>query len=128
MTAEDVVLALSNLGMAMMLGAFAAMASRGSLPRNGMAGIRIPSTMASDEAWVAGHRAATGWLWASAAVVGLGGVGALAAGLAGLGEGWVVAFGLGGMIGLLVPLLAGTVVAGRAATRVTQQGGSHEGA
>ncbi len=34
------------------------MAATGRLPRNLFAGIRIPSTLRSDEAWRAGHRAA----------------------------------------------------------------------
>lgn len=34
------------------------MAARGRLPRNPFAGIRLPSTMRSDEAWRAGHEAA----------------------------------------------------------------------
>jgi uncharacterized membrane protein len=34
------------------------MAATGRLPRNIFAGIRIPSTLRSDEAWRAGHRAA----------------------------------------------------------------------
>ncbi|MGA3354285.1 MAG: SdpI family protein [Acidimicrobiales bacterium] len=34
------------------------MAATGRLPRNLFAGIRIPSTMRSDEAWRAGHQAA----------------------------------------------------------------------
>lgn len=34
------------------------MAAQGRLPRNLFAGIRIPSTMRSDEAWRAGHEAA----------------------------------------------------------------------
>ena len=32
----------------------------GKLPRNHFAGIRTRATLASDEAWVAGHRAAEG--------------------------------------------------------------------
>jgi len=34
------------------------LAATGRLPRNVVAGIRIPSTLRSDEAWDAGHRAA----------------------------------------------------------------------
>jgi len=35
------------------------MAATGRLPRNGFVGIRLPSTMRSDDAWMAGHRAAS---------------------------------------------------------------------
>ena len=35
------------------------MAAAGKLPRNLLAGIRIPSTMRSDEAWRSGHKAAS---------------------------------------------------------------------
>jgi uncharacterized protein YjeT (DUF2065 family) len=47
----------------------------GRLPRNGLVGIRIPSTLASDEAWQAGHLAAApltraiGGVWLGAGVV-----------------------------------------------------------
>jgi hypothetical protein len=34
------------------------LAATGRLPRNIVAGIRLPSTLRSDEAWAAGHRAA----------------------------------------------------------------------
>ena len=34
------------------------LAAAGKLPRNLFAGIRIPSTLSSDEAWQAGHQAA----------------------------------------------------------------------
>lgn len=38
--------------------ALGCLAAMGRLPRNTLAGIRIPSTMRSDEAWSAGHRGA----------------------------------------------------------------------
>ena len=41
------------------------MAARGKLPRNLLVGIRIPSTMRSDDAWRAGHRAAASALTAA---------------------------------------------------------------
>jgi hypothetical protein len=41
------------------------MAATGRLPRNLFAGIRIPSTLRSDEAWRAGHQAAAAALTAA---------------------------------------------------------------
>lgn len=43
----------------------AGLISAGQLPRNGLVGIRIPSTRRSDAAWDAGHRAAAPALQAS---------------------------------------------------------------
>lgn len=43
------------------------MAAMGRLPRNVLVGIRIPSTMSSDEAWRAGHLAAASALTAAGA-------------------------------------------------------------
>jgi hypothetical protein len=43
------------------------MAAMGRLPRNVLVGIRIPSTMRSDEAWRAGHLAAASALTAAGA-------------------------------------------------------------
>lgn len=41
------------------------LSAAGRLPRNPLAGIRIPSTLRSDEAWRAGHRAAASALTAA---------------------------------------------------------------
>lgn len=56
------------------------LAARGTLRRNRIAGIRVPSTLASDPAWCAGHRAGrsaavvlTGMTVAAAVVLGAAG-------------------------------------------------------
>ncbi|MCX2715652.1 SdpI family protein [Mycolicibacterium sp. J2] len=45
--------------LVVVMAAVASRASTGALARNQWAGIRSPSTMRSDQAWVAAHRAAT---------------------------------------------------------------------
>ncbi len=49
-------------------------AAAGKITRNGLWGIRIPSTMASDAAWLAGHRAARLPIWVGFAAVAIGAV------------------------------------------------------
>ena len=44
-------------------------AASGKIRRNGFVGLRIPPTMASDAAWVAGHRAAVAPSWIGFVVV-----------------------------------------------------------
>jgi uncharacterized membrane protein len=45
------------------------LAARGSLPLNPVAGLRLPSTMRSPEAWQAGHRAALPTVVVTVAVI-----------------------------------------------------------
>jgi hypothetical protein len=45
------------------------LAATGKIGRNGFVGIRIPPTMASDAAWIAGHRAARMPSWIGFALV-----------------------------------------------------------
>jgi uncharacterized membrane protein len=52
---------------------------RGRLPRQHWAGIRLPSTMRSDEAWAAAHRAGGPWLVAGGVVPAVCGLGLLVA-------------------------------------------------
>ncbi len=87
--------------------------SQGRLPKGHPLGMRLRSTMASEPAWQAGHRAAAGPLGVGAGV-------ALAAGLA------VLAVGTDDVVGRVVvaagvaALLVGVVVAGAAASRAAR--------
>lgn len=53
-----VVTSIIMVGSALLVHRVGKRAAEGSLGRNGIAGIRIPSTLESEEAWLAGHRAA----------------------------------------------------------------------
>ena len=80
----------------------------GKLPRNHFVGIRLPSTLRSDEAWLAAHRASWPYSFGAGAVTLIYGV-RLA--LEPEDDSLVVPF----LVVLLVTLLAGAVVAHRAA-------------
>jgi uncharacterized membrane protein len=91
-------------------------ASTGRLRRNHWAGIRIPSTMRSDRAWVAGHRAALRLTPLHL----LTGIGLLVAALTAPTVRNVRLVGLGGAaVFVLVAIVTG-LVAGRAAKAVDE--------
>lgn len=56
-TVLAVVFALAPILASLTLGATSWLAARGRIQRNQWVGIRTPSTMRSDRAWIAGHRA-----------------------------------------------------------------------
>jgi hypothetical protein len=89
-------------------------AAAGKLARNGISGgIRLPSTLASDAAWRAGHRAAIPITWLTVPVALAGTAGA--AMVHGPSRSTIVALTI---LGSAVILLAGAVIAGKAARRV----------
>lgn len=86
---ERLLISGAMLLMAVALAWFAWAAARDRLPLNGWAGIRLPSTMRSEAAWYAAHRAAAPW-FAWAAAVSLVAVPAPFVGLTVSGAGWAV--------------------------------------
>jgi hypothetical protein len=106
------VVAIVNAVVGVFAVVIARLSAAGRLPRQGLVGIRIPSTMRSDETWVAGHRAA-------APAMTVAGAGAVAFGILDLvinpSHGalpWV------GLVWLLGWFAVATVIANRAARAV----------
>ncbi|CAN5115461.1 hypothetical protein BH11ACT4_BH11ACT4_16600 [soil metagenome] len=70
MNGTTIVLPLALL----LVAAVTQLAANGVIKRNGFVGIRIPSTLGGDAAWLAGHKAAVAPVWigfAAATVIGV---------------------------------------------------------
>jgi hypothetical protein len=115
------VLGICGAGSGALVHAVTRAAARGSLARNGLAGIRTRRTTSSDAAWLAGHAAALPWTrrtaWATAA---LGLVTVLTAVLS-------PAAGVAVGLGATGVLLAGCLLATRAAHRAIADGATRRG-
>ncbi|MEL4505734.1 SdpI family protein [Luteococcus sp. H138] len=94
------------------------MGAHGTLKRNGWAGIRVPATMKSDEAWRVAHAASSGWLIASGVVCLVVGLAVLALVASGLSANAGNLIGLAGIGAMTVLVIVGAVVGIRAANRV----------
>ena len=116
-TAVAVFMAVTFAFLAFVLIAVDWAAASGRLRRNQWVGIRIPSTMRSDQAWVAGHRAALRLMPLHLFT----GVALLVAALCAPTVGNVHFVGLGGAGAFLLVALFTAVIAGRAAKAVDDQ-------
>jgi hypothetical protein len=92
-------------------------AASGRLRRNHWVGIRIPSTMRSDQAWVAGHRAALRLMPLHLST----GIALLVAVLCAPTVGSVHLVGIGGAAVFVVVAVVTSIIAGRAAKAVNDQ-------
>jgi hypothetical protein len=90
-------------------------AAAGKLSRNRWAGIRTPSTLKSDAAWEIAHEVGGPWMSRGGLLGAVGGLCGVLAGLLGSSEGWVAGFALAGAAGMVVMLVAGTILGARAA-------------
>ncbi len=93
-------------------------AARGYLGANGAIGIRTTATQRSEEAWVAGHRAALPLVRAAGLVVALAGLTALVVLDAGRDASRYETTGLVLLVSEMVVVVVAAVVAHRAASRV----------
>jgi hypothetical protein len=115
--AAGYLLAALHLVLALLFGWVADWMARGRLHRNGLIGIRIPATLRSEEAWLAGHRAAVVPMRVSAGLFAAAAVVMLAVAIAG-GPAYLV--GITSIVLICLVLAAvgwATLLAGHAASR-----------
>lgn len=96
-------------------------AANGRLPRNQWAGIRTPATMRSDQAWMAGHRAALRLAPVYLVITAIALAALLWAGIYASTNGVVMVIGLGGFAVLVVLLICTAIIANKAAKSVGDQ-------
>jgi len=112
-----IVLFVVMAGSGLLLVWMARATASGRLGRNMIAGIRIPSTMASDEAWLAAHRRAE----RPTVLAGVAGIASgVLAGILPLAAPVLVAIVLVGCVAMLGFVLYGARVGSRAAVEATQ--------
>lgn len=109
------VIGVVMFGVAILLWWMARAAAEGRLERNALVGIRTPSTMASDEAWLAAHQRAERPTKAAALISAI----VAAACLVPMPEAALVAVVLGGAAVILGLVIRAAVVGGRAARATT---------
>ena len=97
----------------------------GTLPRNGVVGVRTKATMSSDEAWDAGHRAAAPALrrtaWFGLVLIAITVI-VLVIVEPGEDPGWEFLFPVVGFVGVTVGICLAGVVANRVAKEILAQG------
>jgi SdpI/YfhL protein family len=101
--------------------ALSSRAANGRLPRNQWAGIRTPSTMRSEQAWMAGHRAALRLTPLYLLVTAIACAALLWAALYASTTAVVMIIGLGGFAALIALLLYTGIIAGKAAKSAGDQ-------
>ncbi|MCD9198348.1 SdpI family protein [Aeromicrobium wangtongii] len=108
--------AASLVAVSLLLGWLAQASARDGLDRNALIGIRTKATMASDEAWYAGHRAAVSAVRAAAWICAAAGL--VAGVLAIVGTRLAVVVVIAGYAALLGLMTLAAIRAGRAARAV----------
>lgn len=113
--AASLTMAIAMFAAAVITWQIAQRTEAGTLGRNGMAGIRTKATLASDEAWIAGHKAAAPATRVASVISALTSVGFLAT--SGRGELTILVLIVG--IALLLGAMAKAVIFANQAARDT---------
>ncbi|WP_203568414.1 SdpI family protein [Aestuariimicrobium ganziense] len=107
------------LVIGVLMAAFTLKISRATLHRNDWMGIRLPATMASDEAWQAAHRRVLPWIAATAVLALVVAIVFLIAAVMGASDRWTAPLLIGSLVVVTVLVVAPVPSALRAAQDAT---------